>query len=105
MGASTLATPVPGLLVLLLREPLLMGVLQPASIKSLLWLTTPAGCTLGRDDTLSVCRVARRLAMLPLSRAPRAASLDADDWLLTLLLWDMPAGRCSLDCSALRVLR
>jgi len=81
----------------------LMGDLHPASMKSLLWLITPCGCTLGREAevTLSVCRVARRLAMLLLSRAPMAASLEAEPWVLRL-----PAkGGRSLFDTALRVLR
>lgn len=81
-----------------------MGERQPASAKSLLWLITLAGCTLGLSAAviLSVCSVARRLAMLLLSSAPTAASLEADPW--TVMLADSPAWR-SLLCRALRVLR
>lgn len=75
LGASTRATVDCGRLLPLLPDT---GSRQPASMKSLLWLITPSGTTLGRvaADTLSVCRVARRLAMLPLSSAPIAASLE-----------------------------
>jgi hypothetical protein len=48
--------------------------------------------------------VARRLAMLPLSRAPRAASLDENPWLLLVLL-ERLAALGSLLVRALRVLR
>lgn len=102
LGASTLATPVPGLVPLLrLPMPLLppIGDLQLVSAKSLLWLMMPAGCALGllAAATLSVCSVARRLAMLPLSRALRVASLELLWWLA------LPAGRSLLCWALLRV--
>lgn len=84
LGANTLTTPEVGL-VLRLPPPLpplpapAGGDLHPASMKSLLWLMTPWGCALGllAAVTLSVCSVARRLAMLLLSSAPIAASREA----------------------------
>jgi hypothetical protein len=60
------------LLLLLLTVPGVSGVRQPDPAKSLLWLITTSGCALAllAAPTVSVCSVARRLAMLLLSSVP-----------------------------------
>jgi hypothetical protein len=70
LGASTRAIVLEGRL-LLVTEPGVSGVRQPDPAKSLLWLITTSGCALAplAAPTVSVCRVARRLAML-FSSAP-----------------------------------
>jgi hypothetical protein len=71
LGANTRAIVLEGLL-LLVTELGVSGVRQPDPAKSLLWLITTSGCALAllAAPTVSVCRVARRLAMLLFSSAP-----------------------------------